>query len=91
MCVNDVWKEFEGSLCCKVRLSMSCEWSVLKELDSVMGEDAKNELEKLARPYPLQIQAMLLLTSPAYNCVKEPMQLTWYQPACLYLSLQLSH
>jgi len=55
---------------------MSCEWSVLKELETVMGEDAKNELEKLGRPYPSQIHATLLLTNPVYNCVKEPMQLT---------------
>jgi len=55
---------------------MSCEWSVLKELETVMGEDAKNELEKLGKPHPSQIHATLLLTNPVYNCVKEPMQLT---------------
>lgn len=35
----------------KAGMSMPCMWSVTKELDSVMGADAKNELQKLDRPH----------------------------------------
>ena len=55
---------------------MLCSWSVSKEFASVIGEDAKKELEKLGRPHPLQVHETLLLTNPAYNCVKDPMQVT---------------
>ena len=72
-------------------LSMLCSSSVLKEFDSVMGEVEKRELEKLGKPQPSQIHETLLLTNPAYKCVKDPIQLTWYQPACSDLSQQLSH
>lgn len=70
---------------------MSCKLSVLKELDSVTGENAKNELEKLSEPQRSQIHTALLLTNLAYTCVKEPMQQTWYQPVCSDISHQLSH
>ena len=72
-------------------LSMFCSSSVLKEFESVMGEVEKSELEKLGKPQPAQIHETLLLTNPAYKGVKDPRQLTWYQPACSDLSQQLSH
>ena len=90
-CVCDRREGFERMACCMGGLSMLCSWSVLKEFDNVMGEVAKKELEKLGKPQPSQIHATLLLTNPAYNCVKDPIQLTWYQPACSDLSQQLSH
>lgn len=74
--VYGVWMGLRGRKCCKGGLFISCEWSVLKQLESVMGEDAKNELETLGRPNLSQIHAMLLLTYPVYNSVKELMQLT---------------
>ena len=67
---------FEGRTCCIGGLSMLCSWSVSKEFASVMGEDAKKELEKFGRPHPSQVRETLLLTNPAYNCVKDPMQVT---------------
>ena len=54
---------------------------MLKEFDSVMGEVAKRELEKLGKPQPSQVHETLLLTNPAYICVKDPIHDTWYQPA----------
>ena len=55
---------------------MFCSSSVLKEFESVMGEVEKRELEKLGKPQSAQIHETLLLTNPAYNCVKDPMQVT---------------
>ena len=48
--------------------------SVLKRFDWGIGE--KYELEKFKKLHPLQSQTMLLLTSPLYSCVKDPIQLT---------------
>ena len=47
-----------------------------KEFDNVMGEDAKNELEKLGKPHQSQVHETLLLTNLTYNCVKDPMHVT---------------
>lgn len=63
--------------------------SVLKRFDWGIGE--KYELEKFKKLHPLQSQTMLLLTNPLYSCVKDPIQLTWYQPAYLDLSPQEVH
>lgn len=39
----------------------------VKEMDSVIDEDAKKELGRSGRPQPSQIHTTLLLTGPAYN------------------------
>lgn len=68
-----VWVGFKGWTC-EGGLPILGNRSVLKDLDSVMVEDAKNEFEKLGRPH-LPHSHTIMLTISVYSGMKDLMQL----------------